>query len=90
MQRAAEFAELLDSCVDILDAPGEQIPHLSAGRRMVCAQPAGGELLDIVKRQPKRLGLLDESHLVHRRVRVQTEAALRAPRRIQRYSRRFS
>ena len=32
---------------------------------MVRAQPAGGELLDIVKRQPKRLSLLDELHLVH-------------------------
>ena len=80
MQRAAELAELLDSCVDILDAPGE-IPHFSAGRRVVFAQPSGGELLDVVKRQPKRLSLLDELHLVHHCVRVHAEAAFRAPRR---------
>ena len=70
MQCAAELAEFLDACVDILDAPSEQIAHFSAGRRMVCAQPAAGKLLDVVQRQPKRLSLLDELHLVHHRVRV--------------------
>ena len=31
---------------------------------MVRAEPAGRKLLDVVKRQPKRLSLLDEPHLV--------------------------
>jgi hypothetical protein len=68
MQRATEVAQFLDACVDIVDAPREQLAHLSTGRRVVRAQPAGSELLDVVKRQPKRLSLLDELYLVHRSV----------------------
>ena len=64
MQRAAELAELCDSRVDILDAPGERIAHLSAGWGVVSTELPGGELLNVVKRQPKRLSLLDELDLL--------------------------
>lgn len=55
MQRTTERPEVFDARVDILDAPGQEVAHRPAGRRMVSAELAGGELLDVVKRQPKRL-----------------------------------
>ena len=59
-----------------------------AGWRVVSAELAGGELLDVVKRQPKRLRLLDEPHLAHCRVRSHAEANLRRAGAFS--SRRFS
>ena len=83
VQCPSKLAQLLDAGVDVLDPAGEQFAHLSAGGRVVGAQPARGELLNVVERQTKRLRLLDEFHLVHDRVRVDTVAAMGPLRRTQ-------
>jgi hypothetical protein len=65
VQRPTKLSQFLDAGIDVLNATGQQVADLSAGRHVRPALPASEQLLHVVECQSKRLRLLDEPHLLH-------------------------
>jgi hypothetical protein len=64
MQGVSEIPEFFNSSVDVIDPPSQEVANLPAGGRVAATLLPHDQLFDILERQPKRLGLLDESDTI--------------------------